>query len=93
MLDAERSVRLEFGGLVMGGLLLKPGLGDRSSLGCRLRIRITLWESSGCESPGIEHGLRMACDSSALGPACAGRLPSEGVVSCVSGCVLIRRAW
>ena len=52
--DTEHSVRLEFGGLVMGRLLLEPGSEDRSSRGCRLRMRITLWESSSCESPGSE---------------------------------------
>ena len=74
----------------MGGLLLDGGSGDRSSLGGRLRIRVTLWESSGCESPGIEVRRVRVFRSSLLGSACVGCFLSKDISSCATDCALIR---
>ena len=55
-LDGSGGIRFEGLPLGGGGGLLRRDAGHRSSLGFRLRISITLWESSACESPGSGYG-------------------------------------
>ena len=92
MFDPGRSVRREFGGLFMRRLSLELGSGGLSSLGWRLRTRTTLWESSGCESLGMEIHCLGVCGSLSCCPIRPWHRRSENSSSFETGGVSSRVA-